>query len=260
MLKSKSLVKSYGKRKVLMNISSQVTPGEMLGILGSNGSGKSTLINLLAGLEQPDEGEVWLDEAPLISFSLKERAKRIALVPQGGAEALPISVEEYILMGREPYQNWWPWYQELDRFIVDKWIHQMDLHSYRTQTLSRLSGGERQRVEIAKAMVQEAKYLLLDEPTNHLDLKYQLSMFSMLKQLKEEKQIGIMIVMHDINLAAQYCDNLLFLKAGRLISYGKPKQIINHELINQVYGIGSLIIEHPQTSIPQILYSQKEGF
>lgn len=258
MLKSRSLVKSYGKRKVLINIDSQVVAGEMLGILGPNGSGKSTLIHLLAGLEKPDEGEIWLDELPLARYSLRERAKRIAYVPQEGAEALSISVEEYILMGREPYQNWWPWYKEKDWQVVNRWIHQMDLGSYRTQLLSRLSGGERQRVEIAKAMAQEPDYILLDEPTNHLDLKYQLSILAMLQRLKEEMEIGIMIVIHDINLAAQYCDHLLFLKEGRVIGYGTPKQIITQELISQVYGVGSWMIEHPQTAIPQILYFRKE--
>jgi iron complex transport system ATP-binding protein len=258
MIKATNLVKKYGNRKVLSGVHTQIREGEILGILGPNGSGKSTLIRLLSGLEQPDQGEIWLDEVPLSRFSIKERAKRIAVVPQEGAETLSISVEEYVLMGREPYQRWWPWYQANDWMIADRWIRQLDVHPFRNQPLYCLSGGERQRAEIAKVMVQEPKYVFLDEPTNHLDLKYQVSTLSMLKRLKQEKQMAIMIVMHDLNLAAQYCDHLLFLKDGQRIGYGKPAQIIDQELIQEVYGIDALVIQHPKTSIPQVLYQSRK--
>lgn len=254
MLKATNLTKSYGKRKVLIHVDCQVSAGEMLGILGPNGSGKSTLIRLLSGLEPPDKGKIWLNETPLVQFSVKERARQLAVVPQEGAEALPISVEEYLFMGREPYQHWWPWYRADDEKIVNDWIQQLDLQSFKAHPLYGLSGGERQRVEIAKVMVQAAKYILLDEPTNHLDLKYQLAVLSMLKQLKEEQQIAIVIVMHDINLAAQFCDSLLFLKDGRRIDYGQPAQIITQDLMQTVYGVDALVISHPKTSIPQVLY------
>jgi len=254
MLKAINIVKCYGHQKVLHNIHLKVRAGEMLGILGPNGSGKSTFLRILAGIEQPDDGEIWLDDVRLTQFSPKERAQQIAVVPQEGAEAsLSITVEEYILMGREPYQRWWPWYVDEDRRLVAQWMRELDLDCSQDRPLSALSGGERQRTEIARAMVQEPQYVMLDEPTNHLDLRYQLATLSMLKRLKEEKGIAVIIVMHDVNLAAQYCDHLLFLRSGRRIGYGKPEQIINQELIREVYGVDVLIIKHPRMSIPQVL-------
>lgn len=254
MLKAENLVKSYGGRTVLSDIHCTIEPGQCLGVLGPNGSGKSTLLKCMSGAEQSDIGQIWLDKKILSSYSPKERAKRIAVLLQEGASPLPFTVEQFLLMGREPYQSWWPLFKKADYHIVEQWIERFDLAAYRTSSLAQLSGGERQRVAIAQAMVQAPKYLLLDEPLNHLDLQYQCLILDLLTKLKREQQLGIMIILHDINLAAQYCDQILLLKAGRVMGYGTPYEVISQEMMEQIYNVQTVVIEHPQRFVPQILF------
>lgn len=255
MLKAENLVKVYERQTVLQQVSSQVQAGECLGILGPNGSGKSTFLKICAGAVNPDQGSVWISGQSIGDMKPKERARRIAVLPQRGLPPFPISVKEYLLMGREPYQTWWPWYQKSDYQKVEEWIHKLQLQEDQAKTLDQLSGGERQRVAIGQAMIQEPEYLLLDEPLNHLDLKYQYTLFRLLDQLKKEKNLVIVIVLHDINLAAQYCDQLLFLKEGRVMGYGKPHEVIHPELIEKVFEVKPVIVHSPEFSVPQILFS-----
>lgn len=258
MLKAENLVKGYGRQTVLHHVYSLVPAGECLGILGPNGSGKSTFLKICAGEEIPEQGRVQISGQSILDLKPKERAQKIAVLPQHDLPPFPISVKEYLLMGREPYQKWWPWYRKTDYQKVDEWVKRLQLQDYQDKTLNQLSGGERQRVAIGQAMIQEPEYLLLDEPLNHLDLRYQYNFLHLLNQLKKEHDLVILIVLHDINLAAQYCDQLLFLKEGRVMGYGKTHEVIDPMLIEKVFGVKPVIVHPPEFSVPQILFSKKD--
>ncbi|MBA4494818.1 heme ABC transporter ATP-binding protein [Paenactinomyces guangxiensis] len=252
MLSAKGLKKSYGERVILDRVDLRLERGECLGILGPNGSGKSTLVKLITGEERPDQGGIWLAEKELSAYSPKERAKKMAVLSQESIGPVPYSVEDVVKMGRHPYQGSWPWLRPADNKIVQDVMKETDVFPLRDRFVSQLSGGERQRVAIAKAMAQEPELLVLDEPTTYLDIQYQLAILDLLKSWQERKQLAILIVLHDLNLAAQYCDRLLLLKEGRTVKAGKPEEVIQPAWIEEVYGVKPLVIYHPQLQVPQV--------
>jgi iron complex transport system ATP-binding protein len=258
MLTAKDLRKSYGNLRVLEGIHLQIKQGECLGIIGPNGSGKSTLVKLLVGEEQPDQGEVILEEKKLSRYSKKERAQKVAVLPQEGMPLVPFTVEEVVRMGRHPYVGRWPWISEADQTIVEQVMVATGIDRYRGRLVEELSGGERQRVAIAKAMAQEPTLLVLDEPTTFLDIQYQLAILDLLYQWQREKSLTMITVLHDLNLAAQYCDRLLMMKEGKVVKVGLPHEVLQSDLIEEVYGVRPLIVSHPKLNVPQIfLQSQR---
>jgi iron complex transport system ATP-binding protein len=253
--------KHYGERRVLSEVSLNVGPGEMVGIIGPNGSGKTTLLRLLSGEERPDTGTVMWEGRPLADWPVKERARRIALLQQEGLPPLDFTVEEVVMMGRHPHQSWWPWMTEQDRALVEEILADTDLLSHRWRPVAVLSGGERQRVAIAQAMAQQPQLLLLDEPTTYLDVRHQLGMLDRIVRWKQKDGLSVVIVLHDLNLAAQFCDRLLLLKNGQVIREGTPEQVIQASVIRDVFGIDPVMVRHPSAGVPQVLLQSKEkGF
>lgn len=252
MLTVKGLSKHYGNRAVLKDIHLQVHPGECLGILGPNGSGKSTLIQLLAGEDRPDQGEIKLQNQDLFTYSSKQRAQQMAILLQEGLSELPFTVREVVMMGRHPYQGKWPWADVTDHQIVEKILQKLNLQQMGNRLLSELSGGERQRVALAKAMAQQPQILLLDEPTTFLDIQYQIRLLTLLKEWQKDQSLTIVTVLHDLNLAAQFCDRLLLLKDGEIQLIGTPSEVIQPKWIEQIFGVKSSVIEHPTRKVPQI--------
>lgn len=258
MLIVEGLHKSYPNRKVLRGVNLAVSPGEMLGVLGPNGSGKTTLIRLLTGEEPFDEGEVWLDGRPLSAWSQREKAKRLAVLPQEGLPSVPFTVKEVVEMGRHPHQGFWPWEGEGDQQVVEKVLQETGLEADGDRQVDQLSGGERQRVAIAKAMAQRPRVLILDEPTTFLDIAHQLGMLDWIRSWSQKEGVAVLIVLHDLNLAALYCDRLLMLKGGVCFVQGTPSDVLTPDRIREVYGVEPVLTQHPITHAPQVLLQPGE--
>ncbi|SFS76794.1 iron complex transport system ATP-binding protein [Marininema halotolerans] len=227
--------------------------GEIVGLLGPNGSGKTTLLRLLCGEELPDSGGVELEGRDLKQWSSRERAKKMAVLPQEGLPSVPFTVEEVIMMGRHPHQGIWPWAGDGDQKTVERVMTDTQVMQDRDRPIRLLSGGERQRVAIAKAMAQEPALLFLDEPTTYLDIAHQLAVLDQIKRWQQTCGLAVLVVFHDLNLAAQYCDRLAIMKEGVICHRGTPTEIIEESVIQEVYGVKPLIIRHPETHVPQVL-------
>ncbi|MFF2482548.1 ABC transporter ATP-binding protein [Paenibacillus sp. NPDC058071] len=245
--------KTMQGRAVLESLSFALQPERFYGIIGPNGAGKSTLLQLLSGISKPSSGQVLLDGKEVSALPPKRLAKRLAVLQQGGLPAVGFTVRQTVAMGRFPFQNWFGDESGDAEPLIDEAIRVMGLGKLENRSLAALSGGERQRVALAKVMAQEPEIVLLDEPTTYLDIGYQIQLLDTVRQWRREKGITVIAVLHDLNLAALYCDELLVLHEGRLISQGAPEEVLDEELIRHVYGAGAEIVAHPANGMPQIL-------
>ena len=250
---------SRGKRveseAVLKGLSCLILSGRVLGILGPNGSGKSTLLKLLARILQPQQGTIDILGESLSGLSQLDVAKRVAIVPQETLQVFPFTIAEMVLMGRSPHhQGWggWHWEDSQDWAVVQNAMEELDVAHLGNRLVTEVSGGERQRAVIARALVQEPQILLLDEPTAFLDLHHQLDIARIIKRLNRERGLTVVLVSHDLNLASQYCDQVLMLNHGRLAAMGSPQTVITPEVIEAVYGCSVLVDRHPQSGLPRV--------
>jgi len=253
MIEAIELRKTIDGNPVLRGLSFKLEAGRIYGIIGPNGVGKSTLLQLLAGIESPTAGQILLEGIPAARYGRKALAKWLAVLQQGGLAAVGFTVREVVAMGRYPFQNWLGDEKADTAPLIEEAITAMGLSGLEERPLDQLSGGERQRVALAKVMVQEPRLLLLDEPTTYLDIGYQLQLLDTVKSWQQERGMTVVAVLHDINLAAQYCQELLVLSKGRLEASGTPAEVISEELISRVYGAASIVLPHPQSGIPQLL-------
>jgi len=250
---------SRGKRAeseaVLKGLSCLILSGRVLGILGPNGSGKSTLLKLLARVYLPQNGTIEILGESLSGLSQLNVAKRVALVPQETLQVFPFTIAEMVLMGRSPHhQGWggWHWEDSQDWAVAQNAMEELDVAQLGDRLVTEVSGGERQRAVIARALVQEPQILLLDEPTAFLDLHHQLDIARIIKRLNRERGLTVILVSHDLNLASQYCDQVLLLNQGRLAAMGSPQTVIKPEVIEAVYGCSVLVDRHPQSGLPRV--------
>ncbi len=243
---------------ILDHLSFHVDAGEILGVVGPNGSGKSSLLKVLSGYLPAGEGDVRLGGLSLGKRNQTEIARLVAVVPQEYAQVFPFTVAETVLMGRFPHRTarWWSMgigdetASDLD--CAHQAMVETDVLSLADRMVSDLSGGERQRVMIARALAQAPKILLLDEPTAFLDLQHQIEICSIVRRLKEERGLTVVLVSHDLNLASQYCDRILMLKAGALFRIGPPHEVIGVDVLRAVYGCDVLIDRHPESGVPRV--------
>jgi len=226
---------AYGTIEALSAVSLELTPGEIFGLLGPNGSGKSTLLRLMSGVTKPRSGQVMLTERNLQTYDRKALARRIAVVPQESRIELPFSVLEVVLMGRSPYLKRFGFEQAHDIAIAQHSMEQTGVRTLATRGIHELSGGERQRVVLARALAQEPQLLLLDEPTAFLDIKHQVEVYDLLKHLSREQGLTVVAILHDLNLAALYCDRVALLKSGKIFAQGTPEQVLTYVNIKVVY-------------------------
>jgi iron complex transport system ATP-binding protein len=225
---------AYGRTPVLDRVGFEVAAGEALGIIGPNGSGKSTLLRLLSGALRPHGGDVRIFGRPLSEYSRIELARLVAVVPQETSIEFPFSVTEVVLMGRAPHLPGFAFEGDRDMDIARAAMRRTGVLDLADRCIHELSGGERQRVVLARALAQEAQLLLLDEPAAFLDLRHEVEIYDLLRDLQNEGRT-IVTVLHDLNLAAMYCDRLVLLKKGRVVRLGTAAEVITYTALVDVY-------------------------
>ncbi|MEX2460097.1 MAG: ABC transporter ATP-binding protein [Paenibacillaceae bacterium] len=252
MIHVENLSKSFGAECILSHIDFSVAQGAFFGIIGPNGSGKSTLLQTISGIEPASEGQVWLEGKEVSAYSNKELARWMTVLLQDALPPVRFSVREVVEMGRYPFQSWLGDEKEDSRHLIDSIMSRLNMTEFADRHVEQLSGGERQRVALAKSMAQQPRLLLLDEPTTYLDIGYQIQMMDYIRDWQQEADLTIVAVLHDLNLAAQYCDQLLVLHGGEVLGIGTPQEILTSELIEHVYGTKPIIMKHPVSGVPQI--------
>ncbi len=237
---------------MLESVSLAVTEGELVGLIGPNGAGKTTFLRLVSGVLKPAQGTVTLDDDPLDSLSAAEVGKRVAVVPQQTELSFDFSIRDVITMGRHPYQGRLERLQAADRSMVDRAMDQTETAHLADRPFSAISGGERKRVLIARAIAQDTPALLVDEPTASLDINHQVSVFELLRTLVAEDK-AILAAVHDLNLAARYCDRLVLLADGQIQASGPAESVLQSDRLHQAYGIDTSIEENPVTETPMVV-------
>ncbi|MEE3849739.1 ABC transporter ATP-binding protein [Gordonia sp. LSe1-13] len=247
-LHAKHIGWSRGGNLVLDGVTVEPAPGETMGLLGPNGSGKSSLLTVLAGVEKPDSGEVLLDDTDIRSLRRRQIARRVATVEQHADTELDVTVTDVVRLGRIPHRGAFGGDEAADTVAIERALGHTGMLDHRHRRWHTLSGGERQRVQIARALAQEPDELLLDEPTNHLDISHQLELLALVSELPMTSYIAI----HDLNLAAMFCDRVVVLDRGSIVAMGTPADVITEELVSHVYHVRAQVTL--EDGIPQVSY------
>jgi iron complex transport system ATP-binding protein len=253
MLRTQNLQIRRGRKIVLTDITLELNPGEVLGVLGPNGAGKSTLLGALCGELQAHHGGVWLDERELSDWTGTSRAQRLAVLPQVSTLDFAFRVEEVVGMGRLPHQSG----RVRDDEIIAAALHAADAGHLSGRSYLALSGGERQRVHLARVLAQlwpgeAGQTLLLDEPTSMLDPLHQHTTLQAVREFAN-RGAAVLVILHDLNLAARYCDRLLLLEGGRPVALDTPEQVLRPEPLKAVFGLEVLVQQHPERGHPLII-------
>ncbi|MGB3210076.1 MAG: ABC transporter ATP-binding protein [Desulforhopalus sp.] len=244
---------SYGGNKVVDSVSFSAEVGEFFMILGPNGAGKSSLLKLIAGIEEPQSGQIDILGRSKAKYSARDLAKVVALVAQQAPIDFPFSVAETVLMGRSPHLGLLGIEGERDYALAAEAMSFTGVDKFAGRRLDQLSGGERQRVMIARAICQEPRIILLDEPTNALDPAHQLKIMDLMERFRQEKKTTVIMVSHDLNLAALYSDRLLLMKNGRVVVIGTPAEVFIPEFMENSYECELLIDENPVGKVPRVM-------
>ena len=239
-----------GNKNILKGISIDVNSKEIIGIIGPNGSGKSTFLKCIYRTLKPSSGIIKLGDINLDGIKLKESAKKMAVVSQHNYYDFDFSVGEMVLMGRSPHKKMMERDSYRDYEIMNDALKRVEMLHFKDRNFNSLSGGEQQRIILARALAQETDCLILDEPTNHLDIKYQLQLMNIVKSL----DIEVIAAIHDLNIAAMYCDKIYVLKDGRIVAYGTPKEVLTKELIKEVYEVDAIVNEDKENDMINIFY------
>jgi iron complex transport system ATP-binding protein len=253
-LEARDISISYGAREVIAGVSLAAEPGSVTAIIGPNGAGKSTLMRALNGAKEVARGLVLLDGKPLRQFARRVVGRHIAVVAQEAELRFPVTVMEFVLGGRYSLASAgaWGWETELDVEAATLALKETELEDFAARLVNELSGGERQRVVLARALATEAPILLLDEPTANLDLAHQAAMLALVRGRCDERSAAAVVVTHDVNLAAEFADRVLLLKAGRTLASGSPREVLTPETLRELFEIQVLVDDHPVTGAPRI--------
>ncbi|WP_420113267.1 ABC transporter ATP-binding protein [Pseudactinotalea sp.] len=241
-------------RSIVDRLHLRAAAGEIVGLVGPNGSGKSTALRCVYRALKPSGGAVWIGDEDLWRLSLRDGARRIAALTQEGGADFDFTVEEVVALGRTPHKPGNEPLTAAERELCVQAMAQMDVLALAERGILNLSGGERQRVLIARALVQQPDVLVLDEPTNHLDLRHQVQLLGYLRGCG----LTVVVVLHDLNLAAAACDRIGVLAGGRLVADGTPDEVLTEELIAGVFGVRTSVVRHPLTGGPQLLFALAE--
>jgi len=248
----------YPGRFVLDNICFEIEKGQFVGIIGPNGSGKTTLFKGISGELPTMSGSSMLSGEHIQKMNLRAKAQNIAVVTQN-IEVGNMTVEEYVLMGRMPYRKQFQFFETADDFsIAEKYIQLTGISELRDKNMNALSGGEQQLAGIARALVQEPQLLLLDEPTSHLDITHQVQILNLIRRLSENLGLTVLMIIHDLNLAGEYCDTLIMMQKGAIRKKGTPHEVLNYEDIEAVYDTVVITRTNPVSGKPVVfLVSEK---
>ncbi len=252
-LETENLSLAYGHNVVMRELTFQVTPGEMLGLIGPNGSGKSTVIKAMSRVISPYSGKILADGRDIAKIPRAELARLIGVVPQMPLLPSTFTAFEIVLMGRNPHLGLLQYEGAEDMAITWQAMGRTNTQSLAERKVGELSGGEIQRLVIARVLAQQPKSILLDEPTSNLDINYQLEILDLIKSLCREDNLPVVITLHDLNLAAQYCDRLLLINRGQVHAQGTPAEVINARNIEEVYGAEGCVYAHPVNGLPTVL-------
>ena len=236
----------------LSEISIDLPKGSFTGIIGPNGSGKTTLFRAISGTLSINSGSILLNNKDFKSLTPRQRAQKIAIVSQF-VETADMSVEDYVLMGRIPYHSKFNFFENEEDFrIAQKYMEMADIWKFKDQMLSELSGGEQQLAGIVRALTQQPDLLLLDEPTSHLDISHQVHLLNILQQLNQEMGLSVLMVIHDLNLASEFCDQLILIHQGKIHIQGTPEEVLTYKNIEDVYNTVVVTKNNPLSGKPAI--------
>lgn len=259
LLKIDNLSGGYAKETIIKDVSFDIKKGEFLGIIGPNGSGKSTLLRLMSRILLPQKGQVLFENKGITGMKLKELCQRVAFVPQDTLISFSFTVWEIALMGRIPHLKRLQLETKKDFAITEDALLLTDSLQLKDKRIDCLSAGERQRVIIAKALAQEPVLVLLDEPTSHLDIGHQVEILDLLRKLNREKGLSIVMVLHDLNLASEYCDRIILLDKGEIFKSGFPPEVLTYQNIEAVYRTVVVVNKNPISSKPYIMLVSGKG-
>ena len=236
-LKVEKLTYDIGGTRILKDITFDVEENTFVGVIGPNGSGKSTMLKSIYGVNKPSGGNIYFEGEDLLKISSKDRAKKIAVLAQESGGQFDFSVQQVVEMGRYPHKNTLENYSKHDLEIVDRVLYEMKLDNYRERSFNTLSGGEKQRVLIARLLVQESKFIILDEPTNHLDIGHQIEIMNIIKKMG----VTVLSAIHDMNMAAIYCDKLVIMKNGEVVTQGSVEETLTSEMLKNLFNVDAEI-------------------
>ncbi len=261
MLEAKNITVKYDSRVAVRDVSLRVEPAKVISIIGPNGAGKSTLLRVLNGNVKQTSGEVILDGRPLHSYARRVVAQRIAVVAQEADVRFPVTVFEFVLGGRYAWANLtaWGWESDLDIELAQNAIHATELDGFESRLMNELSGGERQRAVLARALATEAKTFLLDEPTANLDLAHQATMLRLIHSRCNTSDSAAVVVTHDVNLAAEFSNEVMLLRDGQSVAFGSPHEMLTEELLKEVFDLRVLVDAHPVSGAPRVTPVHKQG-
>ncbi|MCE0496098.1 ABC transporter ATP-binding protein [Vibrio salinus] len=243
---SLSNIKVIRNSRTILSVDQLNIPTDKLTvILGHNGSGKSTLVNLLSGLTQPDNGEIYLDGKPIKSFTTKTLAKSIAYLPQKLPNSAGLTVRELVRLGRFPWRGLLGRWNKNDENVIAQAINQAGINGFSDTLADELSGGERQRAWIAMLLAQQSPILILDEPTSALDIHHQFQLMTLLTKLNHDQQRGIIVILHDLNLTLRFASHVIALKQGTIAFNGSIKSLANEKRLSSLYQTPITLIPHP---------------
>ena len=252
-LKASGICFAYGNRAILRDVSLEVGFGEVVSLVGPNGSGKTTFLRIIAGSLAPERGNVYIHGTELPSLRPRDRGRLVATVTQAPAVPLGFTALQVVLMGRNPHLGLLQWEGPKDLEVCQRVMELTATWEFADRLVSSLSGGELQRVFIARALVQETPVLLLDEPTAHLDISYQTGILDMVETVRRKTGIAVLMAMHDLTLAAQYCSRMAALHQGGICALGEPSQVLTAEVVSRVFGAPVSVVEHPVHGTPVVL-------
>ncbi|MEH0741216.1 Fe(3+) dicitrate ABC transporter ATP-binding protein FecE [Vibrio cholerae] len=239
----------YGDTTIINNLNLSIPKGRITALIGPNGCGKSTLLKALARIHKPMHGEVLLDGTALSSFGEKSLAQRLSLLPQTLQSPEGISVQRLVEYGRSPYLSHWGRLNAHDKVLVQRAMEQTGISDLAPLSLSSLSGGQRQRVWIAMILAQDTDVVMLDEPTTYLDLSHQIELMKLMREMNNQGKT-VVVVLHDLNQACRYCDHLVVMHRGEVVSQGSPKDIFTPELLKNVFSLNAHVVPDPIAHTP----------
>ena len=227
----------FAEKTILADLNLKIPAGKITAIIGPNGSGKSTLLKALTGLVKVKQGQVLFKNNPLQKISSKKLAQQMAFLPQSPLVPADLTVKDLVAYGRFPHRSWWQNNEVEESEIIEWSLGETEIEYLKDRLVSTLSGGERQRAWIAMALAQKPQLLMLDEPTTYLDIGHQLEVLNIIKKLNIEHKISIVMVVHDLNQALQYADNIVVMAEGKIVASGSPQSVITKDLLKGIFGV-----------------------